>query len=64
MVRSALADEPGPARDILRLNAGAAIYVSGVVSDLKEGVAQATAAIASGKAAEKLDDLVRLSREL
>lgn len=64
LVRSALANEPGPARDIVRLNAGAAIYVSGLAGDLKEGVDQATAAIASGKAAQKLDLLVRRGTEL
>jgi anthranilate phosphoribosyltransferase len=52
----------GPAcseRDIVALNAGAALYVSGVAASLSEGVEKATAAISSGAAMEKLDALRR-----
>ena len=45
------------AADMIALNAGAAIYVSGVASDLKQGVAMAQDAIASGLALEKLTEL-------
>jgi len=61
MVRSVLNNQPGPARDIVALNAGAAIYVSGVVDTLAKGVAKAQQAIASGAAKEKLAQLVALS---
>ena len=58
MVRSVLADNPGPAHDIVCLNAGAAIYVSGCADTLAAGVAAAKQAISSGKAAEVLQNLV------
>jgi anthranilate phosphoribosyltransferase len=58
MLLSALANQPGPARDIVAINAGAALYVSGVSASLSEGVAAASAAMASGAARAKLDALV------
>ena len=58
MVLSALADTPGAARDIVALNAGAAIYVAGVAPTLEEGVERAFAAIASGAARATLDAFV------
>jgi anthranilate phosphoribosyltransferase len=53
LIRRVLANEPGPARDIVCLNAGAAIYTAGIAASLAEGVERAQQAIASGKAAEK-----------
>ncbi len=50
LIRRLLDDEPGAARDIVRLNAGAAIYVSGLAGDLAQGIEKASAAIASGAA--------------
>ena len=50
-----LAGKPGPARDIVLLNAGAAIYTAGVAATLAEGVQAAAAAIDSGAARAKLD---------
>jgi len=64
MVEAALSNEPGPARDIVTLNAGAAIYAAGLASSLKAGVEKAQATIASGAAQEKLNALVALSRKL
>ncbi len=61
MIRSVLADNPGPARDIVCLNAGAAIYVSGCANTLAAGVDAAKVAISSGKAAEVLQNLVAKS---
>jgi anthranilate phosphoribosyltransferase len=58
MIRAVLADQAGPARDIVCLNAGAAIYVSGVSDTLAAGVDAARAALGSGKAAAVLDNLV------
>ena len=63
-VLSVLANEPGPARDIVTLNAAAALYVSGVAGSLWDGVALARDAIASGGAARKLEHLVRFTRAL
>jgi anthranilate phosphoribosyltransferase len=59
MIRDALSNKPGPARDIVALNAGAAIYCAGISPTLKDGIARAQAAIASGSAMAKLEALVR-----
>lgn len=55
---------PGPARDIVLLNAGAAIYVSDRASTLGEGIEMARAAIDSGAARDKLRQLVDFSNRL
>ncbi|BAO43004.1 anthranilate phosphoribosyltransferase [Thiolapillus brandeum] len=62
MIRSVLEDHPGPARDIVILNAGAAIYAAGLADDLKGGVDKAQAAIASGEARNRLDKLIIVSQ--
>ena len=62
MIRSVLEDHPGPARDIVTLNAGAAIYAAGLADDLKGGVDKARAAISSGEARNRLDRLVVVSQ--
>jgi anthranilate phosphoribosyltransferase len=51
----------GPRRDIGVLNAAAALVIAGNAVDLSEGVAQASASVDSGRAAEVLDELVRVS---
>jgi len=53
-VRGVLAGEKGAARDIVVLNSGAALVVAGVAPNLRDGMAQASAAIDSGRAREKL----------
>ncbi len=58
MIRSVLANEPGPARDIVTLNAGAAIYAAGLADSLALGIEVAGDAIADGGAARKLDELI------
>jgi anthranilate phosphoribosyltransferase len=60
--RRVLAGEHGPHRDIVVLNAGAALMVADAVASLEEGVAQASASIDSGAAAAALDALVRESQ--
>ncbi|MCU7876968.1 MAG: anthranilate phosphoribosyltransferase [Candidatus Thiodiazotropha sp. (ex Lucinoma borealis)] len=62
MIRGVLEDNPGPARDIVVLNAGAAIYTAGLATDLKRGLEKADQAIASGDARNRLDRLVVLSQ--
>jgi anthranilate phosphoribosyltransferase len=64
IARSVLAGEPGPARDLALLNAGAAVYVSGRADTLQAGVEQAAEAIDGGGAARALDALVELTGEL
>jgi anthranilate phosphoribosyltransferase len=64
MVEKVLKNEPGPARDIVALNAGAAIYVSGLVADLDAGIKTSLTVLSSGAAGKKLHDLVALSNKL
>jgi anthranilate phosphoribosyltransferase len=56
-----LGNQSGPARDIVALNAGAAIYVGGLAATLKEGVETALQVIASGAANDKLKQLIGFS---
>jgi len=62
MLLSVLENQAGPARDIVALNAGAAIYVSGVVSTMSDGIASAQEVIESGAALKKLHELIALSQ--
>jgi anthranilate phosphoribosyltransferase len=62
IIRSVLEDTAGPARDIVCLNAGAAIYTAGLTGSLAEGIQKANQAIASGEARSRLDKLVILTQ--
>lgn len=57
-------EEEGAARDVVLLNAGAAIYVADLARTLDEGVRLAEGSIESGAATEALDDFVRVTRRL
>jgi anthranilate phosphoribosyltransferase len=57
VTRSVLAGESGPHRDLVVLNAAAAIYVGGIAPDLEQGIAKAKEAIDSGAAAGVLERL-------
>jgi anthranilate phosphoribosyltransferase len=57
-----LGGERGAARDIVLLNAGAAVYIGGKARDLREGIVRAAGSIDSGAALEKLTALVAASR--
>ncbi|HTS54606.1 MAG TPA: anthranilate phosphoribosyltransferase [Burkholderiales bacterium] len=61
MLLAALANQPGPARDIVAANAGAAIYVCGLAASLESGVERARAVLARGAARRKLEELVEFS---
>ncbi len=61
MLLAVLEDQAGPARDIVMMNAGAAIYVAGVADSLAQGVEKAQQAIESGTALKKLNQLVEFS---
>ncbi|MEX0960574.1 MAG: anthranilate phosphoribosyltransferase [Burkholderiales bacterium] len=63
MLMSALADKPGPARDILALNAGAAIYAAGLADSHETGVKKAVDVLASGAAKAKLDEFVSFTQK-
>ncbi len=61
LVKKVLAGEHGEARDIVLMNAGAAIYAADLVDSLEAGVKRAAEVIDSGAAAAKLEALVALS---
>jgi len=63
LIRSVLAAEHGPARDIVALNAAAALVVADLAKNLKAGLALAQEAIDNGAAAQTLDTLARLTQE-
>jgi anthranilate phosphoribosyltransferase len=58
MIKSVFNNETGPAQDIVCLNAGAAIYVSGLAQTHQQGVEMAQQAIRTGRAYEVLNNLV------
>ena len=62
--RAVLEGESGPRRDLVLLNAGAAIYVGGRAADLAGGIEKAAAAIDSGAASEILDRLIATTARL
>ena len=63
-IRSVLDNISGPVRDVVILNAGAAIYASGIVDSLEQGAQRATEVIAEGKAKQKLEQLVEFTHAL
>ncbi len=63
-VLEALEDRAGPARDIVALNAGAALYVAGIAGSVGEGIAEARKVLASGAARAKLDQFAATTRRL
>jgi anthranilate phosphoribosyltransferase len=64
MLLDVLNNKAGPAKDIVMLNAGAAIYVAGVTTDLWGGVSRAREMIETGQARKKLDELVGFTTAL
>jgi anthranilate phosphoribosyltransferase len=64
LMRQVLDNQPGAPRDIVILNAGAALYAANVAPDIKQGIVQARAALDSGAARAKLEQLVRVSAQL
>lgn len=62
LINAAFSDSSHPAADMVALNAGAAIYVSGVASTLQAGVEMAQDAIGSGMAKAKLSELVEFTQ--
>jgi len=64
MIQAIFDGLPGPAADLLALNAGAAIYVAGLEPTLAEGVSRAQALLASGAVRARLDAFVTTSQRL
>ena len=62
MLMSVLDNQAGPARDIVIFNAGVALYAANVVETIPAGIVKARAAIESGAAKGKLEQLVKLSK--
>jgi anthranilate phosphoribosyltransferase len=58
LLESVLANQPGPARDIVMLNAGVALYAANVTPTMADGVALAREALASGRALAKMQQFV------
>ncbi|HEY8250376.1 MAG TPA: anthranilate phosphoribosyltransferase [Burkholderiales bacterium] len=64
MIQAVLENQPGPAHNIVALNAGAAIYVSGVAKSFKAGIERAVQAIKSGAAKQKLEEFVAFTQKV
>ncbi|MCC7220186.1 MAG: anthranilate phosphoribosyltransferase [Candidatus Contendobacter sp.] len=64
MLLGALSNERGAARDIVALNAGAALYAANVAGSIADGIRLAREALANGAARAKLDELVRCTQKL
>ena len=64
ILRNILSGEVGVRRNIVIMNAGAALVAGNKASDLKEGICIAEKTIDSGKALAKLDELIKLSQSL
>lgn len=63
-IREVFSGQPGPARDIVALNAGAGIYTAGVANSLADGIRQAMAVIDDSSAARVLERLVSFTHQL
>jgi anthranilate phosphoribosyltransferase len=63
ITRRVLGGEKGPCRNVVLLNAGAALVAAGKAEEFKAGIAQAETSIDSGAAAEKLEALIRYTRD-
>jgi anthranilate phosphoribosyltransferase len=64
LLESVLRNQPGPARDIVVLNAGVALYAADVAATMADGVALAREALASGQALAKMQRFVARTQEL
>ncbi len=64
LMRQVLDNQPGAARDIVLLNAGAALYAADVAADIRQGIAKARTALESGAAKARLEQLVQVSKTL
>ncbi|WP_420428484.1 anthranilate phosphoribosyltransferase [Algiphilus sp.] len=64
IIEGVLADQAGPARDIVLLNAGAALYAAGIVDRIADGIEAARESLRSGAAAQKLSEFVAITQKL
>jgi len=63
MVLAVLENQPGPALNIVLLNAGAALYVAGVAKTMENGIEKARKAVAKGEARQKLEDFIAYTKQ-
>ena len=61
VIKNVLDNQAGPAKDIVKFNSGAAIYVAGLAESLEAGIEKAEEVISSGAAKAKLEELIKLS---
>jgi anthranilate phosphoribosyltransferase len=59
-----LENQPGPALEIVCLNAGAALYTANLAVDIGAGITLAREAIASGAARKKLDEFITFTNQI
>mgnify|MGYP001281178157 CR=1 FL=1 len=64
MLLGVLDNRPGPAREIVVLNAGAALYVAGVAETIEEGILMSREVITTGAALEKMEEFVAVTKRL
>src|SRR5437763_4366753 len=64
MIQAVLDNQPGPAHNIVAMNAGAAIYVAGLAESLKAGVERASQAIKSGAAKHKMEEFIAFTKHV
>ncbi|MDR0441123.1 MAG: anthranilate phosphoribosyltransferase [Candidatus Accumulibacter sp.] len=62
VMRGVLANQPGPARDVVIFNAGVALYAANRIASIGEGIALAREVIENGAARAKLDEFVRFTQ--
>ena len=63
MIQAVLDNQPGPAHNIVAMNAGAALYVAGVAASLKEGIERASRTLKSGAAKQKMEEFVAFTQK-
>ena len=63
MIQAVLDNQPGPAHNIVAMNAGAALYVAGVAASLKEGIERASKTIKSGAAKQKMEEFIAFTQK-
>ncbi|MDR2926007.1 MAG: anthranilate phosphoribosyltransferase [Azoarcus sp.] len=64
MLRGVLDNQLGPARDIVAFNSGVALYAANVAGSIADGIARASAALASGAAKAKMEEFVRYNQSV
>src|SRR5690606_36327338 len=64
MVLEAIDGKPGLPREIVALNAGAALYVAGVADDIADGIERAAEAVARGETRAKVEEFVSFAERL